>query len=386
MRINVLGNFLNWGMAFGGLLRAAGHDVRVFVNRRENDNDPFYRPEWEYPDFSLEKYPFVEFVDLAHWRVIAPGAQEKEFLSRLADCDIIQTFGEDALWASQTGRPYVVLSYGFDLEFMPFAGWGPKALIRRVLIRRAFRKASAFVYAFHRHHDLVKRLDLTNAVFEPSAVPLDTARYSPLPESERRALRSAWSQRWVFFHGARQEWYGRDRTDSNAKSNDYLFRAFARFLRDEPDSLLIAVRKGRDVGRSEALIRELGISANVQWIPPMTKANLVRLLNSVDAFCDQFSTGYCGVAALEALSCGVPVFTFLDPNLVGEAPLPPVLRSGTTDETYAALKRFVADPQGVKSLGCEGREWVLKYHSWEASALRYGELYRRCLSREGDAS
>lgn len=379
MRVNILGNILNWGMGFGCLLREAGHEVRVFINRRDMD---FYQPSWEYPDLSPEKYPFVEFVDLAHWRVLAPGAKEKAFLARLADCDIIQTFGENAWWAEKTGRPYVVLSAGYDLEFLPFSGWSPKALIRRLLIRRAYAAASAFVYAYPHHHNLVKKLGLKNAVFEPSAVPIDTKRYAPVPENMRRRLRAHWKQRWVFFHGARQEWSMENRTASNAKSNDRLFRAFARFLQDEPDSLLIAVRKGRDVSRSRALCSDLGISGKVQWIDPLTKEEVIKMLNSVDGFCDQFSGGICGVAALEAMSCGVPVFTYVDPRFAKNLPPPPVQQSGTVEETYAALRRFSSDPKAARALSLAGREWILRHHSWEACAERYASLYGKCLPQK----
>lgn len=378
MRINILGNILNWGMGFACLLREAGHEARVFINRRDMD---FYQPSWEYPDFTPEKYPFVEFVDLAHWRVLAPGAKEKAFLARLADCDIIQTFGEEAWWAQLTGRPYAVLSPGFDLEVLAFSWGGPKALVRRALIRRAFARAGAFVYGFERHHGLVEKLGLKNAIYEPSAVPIDCRRYAPIPEDERSRLRKAWSQRWVFFHGARQEWSEENRDATNAKSNDWLFKAFARFVRDEPDSLLIAVRKGRDVARSQDLCATLGISDNIRWVAPMTKVDLIRTLNAVDGFCDQFSGGYVGTAALEALSCGVPVFTNLDPVYEEKVPLPPVQRCGTVEETYAALRHFASDPQSARTEGLAGREWVMRHHSWEASAARYGKIYQQCLKR-----
>ncbi len=375
MRIHVLGNILNWGMAFGGLLRAAGHEVRVFVNRRE---PAFYQPEWENPEWRPEEAPFVELVELEHWRSILPGARERDLLRRIGDCDLIQTFGEYALWAMWAGRPYVVLSYGCDLDALPFKFWGPKSLALALLLRRSYSRASAFVYALPGHRPWIERLGLENAVFDPHAVPIDTGRYAPLRTEERRALRRRWTQRWVFFHGVRQEWDGRDPRTTDCKANDRLFEGFSRFAREEPDSLLIAVRKGRDLAASQVLVARLGIERQVLWTDELTKPEIIRMLNSVDAFCDQFSFGYYGLATLEALSCGVPALIYLDRALpAGE--FPPVINAGTAPEIHAALKALAQKPADREPF-MEGRDWVLKHHSWGAVGRRFRDLYARCVT------
>lgn len=371
MKIHVFGNVLNWGMGFARLLREGGHDVRLFINR---DEPSFYHPRWEYPDFTPESHPWVEFVDIRPERLLIGASRERAFLRRLADCDVVQTFGEYSIWAMLAGCPYVTFSYGGDLESLAFATGGGKRRLLRALIRRAFRRAAVFVYALPKHRSLVQALGLANAEWFPYAVPIDTDRYAPYPAEERRALRAAFPQRWVFLHAARQEW---TRREANDKANDRLFEAFARFLAERDRSaVLLAVRKGRDVAASEALIAQLGITDHVQWIDELDKRGLIRMLNSVDGFCDQFAHGYYGVSTLEALSCGVPTFVYLNPADTGGLELPPVFSGRTRDEIFAALCAFAAPGTDADERGRQGRAWVIRHHGHAAVRGQYERFYQ----------
>lgn len=371
MRIHVYGNVLNWGMGFARLLREGGHDVRLFINR---DEPSFYHPKWEYPDFSPAAYPWVEFVDIRPERLLVGAARERAFLRRLADCDVVQTFGEYSIWAMFAGCPYVTFSYGADLESLAFATGGGKRWLLRALIRRAFRRAAVFVYALPKHRSLVQSLNLKNAEWFPDAVPIDTDRYAPYPPEARRALRATFPHRWVFLHAARQEW---TRRAANDKANDRLFEAFARFVTErDASAVLLAVRKGRDVAASEVLIARLGIADHVQWIDELDKPGLIRMLNSVDAFCDQFEHGYYGVSTLEALSCGVPTFVYLNPADTVGLELPPVFSGRTKDEIFAALSAFADVHSAADERGRLGREWVVRHHGHASVRGQYERFYR----------
>lgn len=374
MKIHVFGNVLNWGVIFGGLLHRAGHDVTVFVARNERSS---YQPEWEIQDAGEQALPYVQYVDIDLKRLLTGNREARGVLRRLGECDVIQTFGEYAVWAMLTGRPYVVLSYGWDLAVLPFATGGIKAWTLRLLARRAFRRARPFVYALPAHAPLIQKLKLANAVWDPHAVPLDTDRYAPVAEEERRALRRQFPQRRVFFHGARQEW---TRRAANDKGNDRLFRAYARYVREyEPSSLLIAVRKGSDLAASQRLVEELGIEAHVRWIDELNKRDLVRLLNSVDAFCDQFAHGYYGVASLEAMSCAVPTFVYLDERQTGGISVPPVYSARTEDQIFSSLVAF-SEERDPEERRRASRDWVLRHHAGEVVIQRYARRYRESAS------
>jgi len=374
VKIHVFGNVLNWGVIFGSLLQRAGHDVTVFVGRNERDS---YQPAWEIQEVGSRELSYVQYVDINLRQLLTGGRQARDLLRRLGDCDVIQTFGEYAVWAMFTGRPYVVLSYGWDLAVLPFATGGVKAWTLRLLARRAFRRASRFVYALPAHAPLIRKLKLTNAVWDPYAVPLDTDRYAPAGDEERSELRKQFPQRRVFFHGARQEW---TRREANDKGNDRLFRAFARYVREyEASSLLVAVRKGSDLAASQRLVEQLGLQAHVRWIDELNKRDLAHLLNSVDAFCDQFAHGYYGVASLEALACGVPTFVYMDERQVRGISVPPVYSARTEDEILAALVAFSAE-QDPEARGRLGRDWILRHHAGDTVIQRYVARYRESVA------
>lgn len=373
MRVHLYGNVLNWAYQFGKHLRERGHKVRVFIDQSEAMS--LYRPEWE--DDSAGALPdWVEPVDIRLTRLLVPGGAEREFLRRLGDCDVIQTFGEYALWAWRTRTPYVVLSYGGDLEILPFARSSLRALVLSRLIGRAFRGAAVFVYALPYHRSLVERLRLRTAVFNSHAVPIDTRKYAPFPAAERARLRSAYPHRFVFFHGARQEWTFKD---ANDKGNDRLFRAYARFVRDvSRDTLLIAVERGRDLARSRELVADLGLADRVRWVPALRKPALIAMLNSVDLFFDQFAHGYYGVVALEALACGVPTFVYIKRGATEGLDLPPVADGGSDEEIFQGMMELT-DPVRRAAVARASREWVLAHHSWDRLADWYTALYQRAV-------
>ena len=372
MRIHLCGNILNWAYQFGGYLRALGHDVRVFVSAQEPI--AVYRPEWEQDDADTVLPEWVEPVDVRFSRVLVPGREERRFLRQLADCDVIQTFGEYAVWAWRTCTPYVVLSYGGDLEILPFARGSLKEVGLAVLVRRALRGADALVYAIPSHRTLVQQLGIETARFNPHAVPIDTDRWAPIEEAARRRLRARYPQRLVFFHGARQEWTFKD---ANDKANDRLFRGFARFVREDrvDDSLLIAVERGRDVERSKALVASLGVADRVVWIKELRKAELITMLRSVDVFFDQFSHGYFGVATLEALACGVPTCLRLSLEGTEGIDLPPVFNVSTEDDIVRAMHACRREDTRAAMRGAS-REWAVARHDWRVVMEWYLELYR----------
>lgn len=377
MRIHFYGNILNWAYQFGKYFRAQGHEVLVFLQRQEPNR--VYTPQWEDEYLQAGLPDWVEVVDASRKRLLAPGKTEKEFIKRLGDCDLIQAFGEYALWAWRTGTPYVILSYGGDLEIIPFYRKTIKGVILSILLKKAFQKASFFVYAIPSHKALTRKLALHNVVFNPYAVPIEAEKYAPLPGSERLALRNRYPHEFVFFHGSRQEWTFKD---ANDKANDRLFKAFARFLKDGcANSLLIAAERGRDIETSKQLVAHLGITSQVMWVKELRKSEVIRMLNSVDAFFDQFSHGYYGVAALEALSCGVPTFVYINRAHTDGIDLPPVVNVCTEEEIFLGMKEF-ADREKGYGLRKASRDWVLQKHQWGQVGNWYLKLYENTLNRD----
>ena len=88
------------------------------------------------------------------------------------------------------------------------------------------------------------------------------------------------------------------------KRVDDVVRIFARVQRERP-AVLLLVGDGPERSRVEALARQLGLAGSVVFFGKML--SFVELLQSTDVFLMPSESESFGLAALEALSCGVPV-------------------------------------------------------------------------------
>ncbi|MFC1698978.1 glycosyltransferase family 4 protein [Candidatus Omnitrophota bacterium] len=390
MRINLVGNILNLAFTFGRLLHEKGYPVKVFINKKTTTINKEYQPQWELPE--LKQLPeWVEVVDVRLSTLsYRKGAKEASFIKKLGDCDIIQAFGESAvIWAKQTKKPYVFLSYGGDLDILPFNRSGPKNFILAHLLRGALKQAAVTLYSMPRQKKSVTELNLTNSRFFPYGVPIDVDRYRPFSPDQKRSLRARYDADFVFFHPARQDWTGQDWTkrDTNDKGNDKLFRAFARFIKSsQKRAILIVVEKGIDIEKSKALVNQLGIAGYVQWIKPVDKRAMVEILNTVDLCFDQFGYGFYGFVALEALSVGIPTFLHLDGPAALDQQAPPIVNVFSEDEIYQKITELTADRGKLLDLGKSSREWVLKYHQSDKVIERYLDLYKEVLNTRSKAA
>jgi len=370
----LIGNILNFAFIFGTFLKKKGHDVRVFIDKKAPE---LYLPQWEKPHLKDGLPEWSELVDVDLKKMFTPGKRERDFINKLGNCDIIQSFGESAVWASLTARPYIFSSYGADLDILPFNTGNIKSFIFAHILRKAIKKAGIALYSMPPQEKSVLKLNLTNSRFFPYPIPIDVDKYKPYTQEKKSKLRAKYKADFIFFHPARQEWTC---SDTNNKGNDKLFRGFARFVKNNKrKSILIAVQKGRDVEKTKKLINELRIQEFVKWINPVDKETLVEILNTVDLCFDNFTYGFYGLAALEALSVGVPTFLYLRYSTLVKT-TPPVINVESSEDIYEKITQLVADRGKLDRIGRSSREWVLRNHSGEKVIDRYLNLYKELLN------
>jgi N-acetyl-alpha-D-glucosaminyl L-malate synthase BshA len=143
------------------------------------------------------------------------------------------------------------------------------------------------------------------------------------------------------------------------------------------------VGDGPEHERIRGLVRAAGLDEWVQFLGERT--DLPSVLCGADLFLLPSETESFGLAALEAMSCGVPVIA----SRVGGVPevvidgetglLAPV---GDVAAMAAHVVRLLADAPLRARLGAAGRRRAETAFPLEATVGRYEALYRRLLERQ----
>jgi glycosyltransferase-like protein len=141
----------------------------------------------------------------------------------------------------------------------------------------------------------------------------------------------------------------------------------------------------REVGRFRARLAELGLERRVRVLGALPCRELERLYRAADLFAFPSSTEGFGLAALEALACGLPVVasdldalgTFLQHGR--NALLVPV---GDSQALGCALARLARDPHEREMLVAGGLD-VAGTYTWDAAAAVHEHVYAELLGSLG---
>ena len=116
--------------------------------------------------------------------------------------------------------------------------------------------------------------------------------------------------------------------------------------------------------------------------------NKVRYYQAqADVVVDMLTFGWYGANVREAMMLGKPVICFLRPewqdNIRREIPEyvdeMPII-SATPHTVYEVLKDLVQNPEKRKEIGRRSREFALKWHSAEAGARKFDQIYSELLN------
>ena len=166
----------------------------------------------------------------------------------------------------------------------------------------------------------------------------------------------------------------------SVKRSTDLLEVLARVRRTHPARLLL-IGDGPDRPVAEARARALGLDRSVRFMGQQSE--FLELLRHADAFLLTSETESFGLAALEALSCGVPVIGYR----VGGVPTVVTDEVGRLvspfdlDALAAAVVSVVADPALRDRLGAQARARVLANFRRAPALDAYEALYRR-ISRQ----
>lgn len=164
-------------------------------------------------------------------------------------------------------------------------------------------------------------------------------------------------------------------------------RAFALVRRRLPEALLLMVGEGPDRDGAEALARELGVSDGVRFLGQQD--GLEHLLPDTDCFLLPSDSESFGLAALEAMACGVPAIgtrvgglaDVIRPGVDGD-----LCEPGNPECLAESALAILGDPARHAAMRTAARARAVDAFALEAIAPRYEAVYREVLRRSGESS
>ena len=294
--------------------------------------------------------------------------------------------GRKSYLLREAGIPYLYWSYGADLDGECFGpSWPPRyppyrkpyswinfALTVRREARRSIRGAEAVMVSPYQAASLERVAPGKRLFFLPHILPVmpygDLSREKLLARERVRALVGTGR---YFFSATRQVWTERFRDWADLKSNDVIFRAFARYLAAERDgeTRLVVVEKGPDVAEAKELTRRLGIAERVTWIPEVSRPRLADYYRGATACFGQFGNPVVTYAALEPLANGTPCISFFGdphpPDVPHYLERPPLFNSREEGEIASFLGSLLSGEGRGNDLGFRSWDWVRTHCSEE---------------------
>lgn len=395
MNIGIFGNTNNYPYLLATGLRELGVGVKLVVS----DSAALHRPQAPESD---------KAAGLPDWIFDASAISEEDFVvasPRIGDALNFLTHGVDAVILNGLGPslhsfvecPAISLLTGSDLTYYAdfdstatrAANWDPeyrRSPGGRLWVRRwqefigrqrdgilGSRAVSFGVRGLIPEGDrLLDEIGVPNAC-RMFVYMSDTNRLNRSEPPKRQTLR--------VLNGARLNWVNPLPPGFNAqdaKGTDTLLHGFAKFIGSGGRGELLLVTKGLHVSETRALVGRLGLESNVTWLNEMNLGSFREAMVEADVVCDQLSTSFPGMTALDAMAIGRPVIANFRPEAMGQLYSEPwpVCHAQTADDVAAALTKLAHSRDYRLDLGARARTFAERHLSPEANA-------RACLARLG---
>lgn len=131
------------------------------------------------------------------------------------------------------------------------------------------------------------------------------------------------------------------------------------------------------------LVNKLGIQHATEFVGNVPHAAMPALLNTFSISATLSERESFGVAVIEASACGIPVVVSNSEGLpeVVENDLTGIIVPSRDVEAAAhAFRRLIDDPHLRKTMGANGRDYVLKNYNWIENASRLERVYEALIA------
>ncbi len=196
-----------------------------------------------------------------------------------------------------------------------------------------------------------------------------TDTFHPMPEIERNPLRlmSICS------------------ADAPLKGLKYLLKAYAKLLDKYPDLELLLISKPNPGGKTEQLVKKLGIEDKVQFVNGVSTERMVQYYaEAAIAVCPSVYEGF-GLPAGEAMACGMPIVSTNGgalPEVVGDAGV--IVPTKDVDALASAIDELLQDPARREELGQKAKARIEEHFCWHVCARQMTDYYHEVLDAHAD--
>jgi N-acetyl-alpha-D-glucosaminyl L-malate synthase BshA len=145
--------------------------------------------------------------------------------------------------------------------------------------------------------------------------------------------------------------------------------------------MLVLIGDGPERTKVETLVRELGLADSVRFLGK--QLDFVEVLQNCDVFLLPSQTESFGLAALEALSCGVPVVASRVgglPEVVDHEETGLLVEVGDIAAMAQAVRRLLLDDQLRQRMAQAARARVVERFPLAPSVAKYEAFYRKVLA------
>jgi glycosyltransferase involved in cell wall biosynthesis len=194
---------------------------------------------------------------------------------------------------------------------------------------------------------------------------IDTEQFRPIPDIARRS-------RMLMATAS---------ADAPLKGLRYLLKAYAKLLNNYPDLELLLVSKPEPGGKTERLVRSLGIADKVKFVSGISTEQMVRYYaEATVAVVPSVYEGF-GLPAGEAMACAVPVVSTDGgalPEVVGDAGV--IVPAKSVKALVGAISDLLENPERREALAQRGRQRIVDEFCWQVCARQMTEYYGQVLN------
>ena len=173
------------------------------------------------------------------------------------------------------------------------------------------------------------------------------------------------------------------------KGQDVVIRALPVILKAVPDLIYVIGGGGSDTPYLQNLANATGVARHVKILGPVSEADVPRLYANAEVFIlnsreertgrGTLAEGF-GIVLIEASSAGKPVIGGKSGGI------PDAVRDGVTgvlvdprdqSSVAAAIIRLFASPELARTMGTQGRLWVVEQMNWNRAATEFGNALKQ---------